>query len=255
MTRKGCAFECFLLCRSVGALVLLLCFSGGCQKPLFGTGDSKQKPKTKAKSDSQRAAEKEPDQIEDRPATPKTMYAYARILFAQGQDGACDQLLAKIIAENPRLQPAYLLQAEVRMRAHRVDDAMVTLYSALRLFPRDDVILNDLGICFLMKSDCKNALAAFTAAAGLQPWNGRYRANMALSLGLMAREEESMSLYAMVLPPKDAQHNLSVVTSARGSYWGAAEATPQVLPGITTPQEPPTPLDRVQVNRPARVQD
>lgn len=204
-----------------GAFVLICGGSVGCQKMGLGAGDAKSKSEISKKD-----KDKELPPVEDRPATPKTMYAYARILFAQGQDANCDILLSKLIAEHPRFKPAYILQAQARMRMRHFDDAIASLYSALRWAPKDHVILNDLGICFLMKSDAHNALSGFTAAAARQPANGRYRANMAIALALMGRDEESMSLYAMVLPPTDAQHNLSVVSSARGAFFGSGESAP-----------------------------
>ncbi len=175
-----------------------------------------------------------------RPATVKTQYAYARILASQRQDAASDALLTKMIAEHPRFMAAYLLQAEVRMRMRRVDAAIATLRSALAIAPRDDIILNNLGVCFLMKPDCPSALQCFADAAALQPSNARYRANMALALGLLDREDESASLYKMVVSLEDAEHNVAVLNSARDAFFG-----------ISAPQPRPTP----QTSQPATVPD
>jgi hypothetical protein len=197
--------------------------SGGCQQP--GAKPAEQVPK----ADQPRATGKDSAQVFNRPATPKTKYAYARILAAQGQESPCEAVLTRLIAEEPRFTPAYLLLAEVRMRSRRIEDAMSALFAGLRVSPQDDVLWNDLGICFMMKSDCESALSSFTKAAALQPSNARYRSNMGCALGLMGRREESFSLYAMVLPPTDAQHNVSVLTSARGTYLGL-DAQPLPLP-------------------------
>jgi hypothetical protein len=43
------------------------------------------------------------------------------------------------------------------------------------------------------------------------PENVRYRTNMAVALGLMARYDESLSLFKLVLPEDQAIHNLNVL--------------------------------------------
>lgn len=129
--------------------------------------------------------------------------------------------------------PAYLLQAEVRMRMRRVDAAIAALRSALVIAPRDDILLNNLGVCYLTKPDCASAFQCFMGAAALQPSNSRYRANMALALGLMGREDESASLYKLVVSVDDAEYNLALLNSARGGYFGFAEP-PRRSPSTTS---------------------
>jgi Flp pilus assembly protein TadD len=158
-----------------------------------------------------------------RPATAKTQYAYARILSSRRQDQACDALLTRLVAENPKFMAAYVLQAEVRMRMRLVDAAIATLRSALVISPNDDVLLNNLGVCYLMKPDCPSALRCFVKAAAQQPSNSRYRANMALALGLLGRQDEAASLYKLVVSVDDAEYNLALLNSARGAFFGFAD--------------------------------
>jgi tetratricopeptide (TPR) repeat protein len=213
------------LLRLLGATALAVAgASAGCGK--LSWTPKEQQPKL----EEPRAAAKDRDPISsNRPATPKTKYAYARVLAAEGKEAACDALLTMVIAENPRFTAAHLLLAEVRMRSRRIDDAISALVMGLEVSPRDDVLWNNLGICFMMKSDCENALIDFTTAAALQPGNARYRSNMALALGLMGRQEESLSLYTMVLPATDAEHNLSILASARGAFFGPGDAWPSTI--------------------------
>ena len=184
---------------------------------------------------------------EDRPATPKTTYAYARVLAAQHNDMACDRILTSLLTQNPKFREAYLLQAEVRVRMRRITDAIHTLRVAMRYFPKDDVILNNLGMCLLIKGDCNTALGCFTQAAAEKPSNSRYRANMALTLGLLGRRDESDSLYKMVVSKEDSDHNLTVLNSARSEYLGLPEAPPVADPAVqagTVPanSQPGTPI-------------
>lgn len=149
-----------------------------------------------------------------RPPTAKTLYALADILAAQGRDADCKLILKRIIREHPRFLPAYNSLAELQMRQQRINDAMDTLAAGLRIFPKDTVLLNNLGMCRLISKDYENALAMFTKAAGLTPGNTRYRANMAVVLGLMGRYEESLALFKQMLNQQQAQHNLDVLRKA-----------------------------------------
>jgi tetratricopeptide (TPR) repeat protein len=149
-----------------------------------------------------------------RPPTAKTLYTMADILAAQGRDADCELILKRIIREHPRFLPAYNSLAELQMRQQRINDAMDTLAAGLRISPKDAVLLNNLGMCRLIGKDYENALAAFTKAAGLTPGNTRYRANMAVALGLMGRYEESLALFKQILNQQQAQHNLDVLRKA-----------------------------------------
>jgi Tfp pilus assembly protein PilF len=175
---------------------------------------------------------------QERPATAKTMYAYSRVLAAQRKDAACDSLLTKVIELSPRQKEAYLLQAEVRVRMRHGSEAIQSLRTALRYFPHDPVILNNLGMCLLMKSECSAALACFTEAAAVEPSNARYRANMATSLGLLGRDEESSSLYKMVVSDEDTVHNVAVLNSARTERLGHPVKTNAPSPAPAAPPAP-----------------
>jgi tetratricopeptide (TPR) repeat protein len=217
-----------IICCATGLCVAL---QAGCGKGKVFESRTKEAPLPKE--------DKEFAEGAGRPPTTKTQYAYARVLASQRQDGACDALLTKLISEHPRFVPAYLLQAEVRVRMRRTDDAILILRSALIMAPHDPILLNNLGMCYLMKSDCPGAFNCFVDAASIQPSNTRYRANMALSLGLLGREEESESLYKMVIPIQDAEHNVAVLNTARGAFLGEPEPQRRAAPQTTQPTQLP----------------
>ena len=149
------------------------------------------------------------------PPTTKTLYAMADILATQGRDSECEYALKRIIQDNPRFLPAYNNLAELQMRQGRTNAAIETLQHALRIDPNDTVLLNNLGMCLIVRRDYENALKMFTKAAGLMPEKVKYRANMAVALGMMGRDEESLSLFRHILPEDQANHNLSVLQGAR----------------------------------------
>lgn len=158
-----------------------------------------------------------------RPPTAKTLHAMARILAAQGKDEECGLTLERIIREHPGSLPAYCELAELHLRHHRVDDAIVTLLTGLDISPTDPILLNDLGMCWMLKKEHAEALQAFTMAASAKPQNSRYRANMAASLGMMGRYDEALALYKQVIPTPDAYFNLSVLCDARNDVKRARE--------------------------------
>ena len=147
----------------------------------------------------------------DRPPTSKTLFAIANILAAQGRDQEREFLLKRIIQENPKCLPAYNSLAELQMRQGRINAAIDTIEDGFRIDSDDPALLNNLGVCWIVRGDYEKALEVFTQAAGIEPENARYRSNMAVALGLLTRYEESLSLFRQVLPEDQANHNLSVL--------------------------------------------
>jgi Flp pilus assembly protein TadD len=108
------------------------------------------------------------------------------------------------------------------MRNARTKEAVEIILEGIRIHPTDPVLLNNAGMCWIVRRKYDKALDMFTQAAGLMPENVRYRANMAVALGLMGREEESLALFKQILPEDQAKHNLNILcrpgkTSSPGS--------------------------------------
>lgn len=200
----------------IGGLLVALCL-GGCSE---SAGPA---PGTDWAADS---ADREFQTQADRPPTVKTLWATAQILATQGKDSECEYLLNRIIREDPVFLPARNGLAELQMRQGRTSAAIETLQDALRIQPEDPVLLNNLGMCWLVRRDYQKALEMFNKAAGLMPENTKYRANMAVALGLMGREEESLSLFKQILPEDQANHNLDVLRQAKESPEQASTELP-----------------------------
>ncbi|GAG30421.1 unnamed protein product, partial [marine sediment metagenome] len=111
----------------------------------------------------------------------------------------------------------------------RVNQAIETVYNGLRIRPKDPVLLNNLGMCWVVRRDYEKALEMFTTAAGIMPENARYRANMAVALALMDRYEESLSLFKQILPEHQASHNLCVIREVRKNAKLASAAKSDTL--------------------------
>ncbi|MFC1793234.1 tetratricopeptide repeat protein [Planctomycetota bacterium] len=151
------------------------------------------------------------------PPTAKTLSAMAEILAKQGKDSECEYVLKRIIQDNPEYLPAYNNLAELQMRQGHTNAAIETLQHALKINSEDTVLLNNLGMCWIVRRDYEAALKMFTRAAGIMPENMKYRSNMAVALGLMGRDEESLSLFKQLLPDDEANHNLNILREARNS--------------------------------------
>jgi len=140
----------------------------------------------------------------------------SKILSAQGRDKQCRYVLMRIIHDYPDYSPAYCDLAELYMRSDDVARAVGTLEVGLSVSPRDAVLINDLGMCRLLQGRYQDAMERFTEAAGISPHDARYRANIAVAVGMMGRYEESLALFEQIVPEDQAHHNLAVVCEAIG---------------------------------------
>jgi len=189
----------------VGMFVCALCLTG-CSESVVPLSNA-----NLTQSESEIDFEKQAN----RPPTTKTLYSMAVLLAAQGRDTDCEYVLRRIIQQDPRFLPAYNSLAELQMRQRHIDEAIKIISDGLRLRPQDPVLLNNLGMCWMIRRDYEKALDMFTKAAGVMPANTRYRANMATVLGLMGRDEESLSIFRQILSENQAAHNLDVIRQAR----------------------------------------
>ena len=159
----------------------------------------------------------------DRPPSAKTLHSMARIFAAQGRDAEAEFVLKKVMNDYPGFMPAYVEMSEIHMRQRQVESAIHVLEAGLAVSPGDAVLLNDIGMCWVVKEDCERALQLFTKAAAADPDNARYRANMAMSVGMLGRYDEALTLYKQVLSPADAHYNLGVLCEARDDLTRAFE--------------------------------
>jgi len=210
MYAKGAQVLSSTLFRAVAAVVLGWA-ALGCQST--GSSANKGKPLT---------ADEAFEKGQELPPTPRTMYASAKILAAQGRDAESETALRTLMRDHPKFSPAYNALAELQMRHRRVEDAQITLDAGLKIAPRDPILLNNLGMCRMTKNDFSGALAAYTKAASAAPDNARYRGNMAAALGMMGRYEESLALYQQILSTADAHYNVARLREARRVLLGAA---------------------------------
>lgn len=187
-------------------IVLSFFLAGGCMEPQEARVDGRSRYET---------SPPESDVPGDPVPTAKTLASMADILAAQGKERECEFVLKRCIGQYPSYTPAYNSLAELQMRQGRVKEAAEVLSQALELRPADPVLLNNLGMCFLVHKEYERALDYFTRAAALLPENEKYRANMATSLGMLGRDDEALSLMEQILPAEKAKLNLEILQTAR----------------------------------------
>jgi Flp pilus assembly protein TadD len=171
-----------------------------------------------------------------RAPTPRTLYAMSRMYAARGMDAQCRMLLEQILREDRTFVPAYSDMAELQVRQAQVGDAIATLHKALEIAPKDPVVMNNLGMCHLVRGDYAQALLYFELSTERSPKVARYQANRAAALGLLGRYDEALAVYRQILPEAQAHHNLGVLCRARQDHeratleFGLAQAAGGELP-------------------------
>lgn len=205
MTDMRLAKSNLIMSLRAGVLICMLCF-GGCSESV-SSGPNMDPVPDYSDDKFQKQA--------NRPPTAKTLYAMANIVAAQGRDLECESVLKRIVQEHPKFIPAYNSLAELQMRQGHTDAAIETIRAGLRIDSDDPILLNNLGMCRIVRGDYEDALEMFIEAAGIMPENAKYRANIAVALGLMGRDEEALALFKQVLPEDQASHNVSVLREAK----------------------------------------
>jgi hypothetical protein len=188
----------------------------------------------------------------NRPPTPKTLYSLAQILESQGKDDQAEPILRRIVADEPRFMPAYCDLAELQMRQRRIEDAYRTLSAGLKISRDEPILLNNRGMCQVLLKDYEGAYANFTRASALRPDDARYRSNLAMTLAMLGRYDESYSLYTLVMSPQDARHNVALLAEAVGDTDRAEEirhgkhaAVPAKAPTPVAVSAPPAPTPAI----------
>lgn len=158
-----------------------------------------------------------------RPPTARTLYAMAKLLRSKGREDEAVYVLSDVIAKHPDFQPAYVTLAELHVRHRRPDAAMQVLELGVSRTPNDPVLLNNLGMCLLLKNRAAEALEMFDRAHKIDPVNARYVTNQATALGVMGRYEEALRTYQQVIPHGEALYNVGVHLQANGEAARAQE--------------------------------
>lgn len=164
------------------------------------------------------------------PPRANTIYGMTRLMRSQGKTEQAELALIGLMKEYPNYSPAYNDLAEIRVQQGRLEEAVHYIERGLEIAPNDVVLLNNAGVCALMKQEYEAALEYFKSASMLAPYENRYRANVALATGLTGDIEGSRALYSQIVSAEQANHNAEVIQSI--------VAPPATVAAV----EPPAPL-------------
>ena len=148
---------------------------------------------------------------ETQPPNARTLYAMARLWRAQDKDQYAEIALQNLVHDFPEFSPSYNELADIRIKQGRFEEAGGFLERGLEVAPNDPVLLNNAAVCALLRRDPEHALPYFKRASVLAPFKPRYRANVALAMGMNGHHEEARVLFAEFLPAEDAEFNTELI--------------------------------------------
>lgn len=147
-----------------------------------------------------------------------TLYTMGRILASQGRVDEAMFVYNRVVAEYPEFRPVYSDMADLYLRTGRYDHALQLMTHALDRWPNDPILSNNMGMCHLATRNYEPALQHFARAAELAPQVIAYRANHAVTLGLMGQYDQALAAYKQFLSPGEAHYNLAILAESRGDH-------------------------------------
>lgn len=157
---------------------------------------------------------------------PATVYSMARLLESQGKHDEAEAMLRQLIAGHPSFMPAYQELAGSLVGRRQIDDALIVIGAGLKQSPRDPVLLNNAGMCELLRKDYSKALDSFKRAAQANPGDYRAQANLALTLAMQGEVPRARAIYMTFLTAEETEHNLQIIQKTKNTGTpraGAAE--------------------------------
>ncbi len=91
--------------------------------------------------------------LRNHPPNANTVYGMARLLRSQNKNGQAEFVLLGLLRNHPTFGPAYNDLAEIRMSQNRFDEAVEYLDQGIAVSPNDAVLVNNAGVCAVLKRD------------------------------------------------------------------------------------------------------
>ena len=93
----------------------------------------------------------------------------ARALIQEGETDAAKPYIAKALALNPELGRTWFFNAAIQKADGDYDGALQSLEKTRAKYPRDRVVLNQIGRLLFLKRDYAGAVAVLHQVAGVDP--------------------------------------------------------------------------------------
>ncbi|MEO8594888.1 MAG: tetratricopeptide repeat protein [Candidatus Solibacter sp.] len=115
----------------------------------------------------------------------------ARALIQEGETDAAKPFIARAMAINPKLGRIWFFQAAIQKADGDYDGALQSLSKTSELYPRDRVVLNQIGRLLFLKRDFKGAVAVLKEVAGVDPEDVQMHYTAMLAYRGMGDEESA----------------------------------------------------------------
>ena len=142
------------------------------------------------------------------PQNPDGWVNIGRVRAQEGDNAGALQVLDKALALKPGLARANYFYARVLKEDGKYDEAIAKLQSVLQQYPRDRVVLNELGRIYFLQKKYAEAVKAFQATLAIDPEDLQAHYNLMLcynGLGDDKRAEEHKVRYLRYKADESAQ--------------------------------------------------
>lgn len=149
------------------------------------------------------------------PPTSRTLHAMARLLVVQGRAEEAAFIWQRILRDDPNYLPAHSELGNIYLRDGKLDEAIAILDVGHERAVADPVLINNLGVCWLLKDEYGKAYNYFTQAHDVAPTMARYQANRATALSLMGDYDQSLEFFSEIMSVGEAHYNVAVLAESR----------------------------------------
>ena len=149
----------------------------------------------------------------------------ARLYVESGKldDAEQQYKLALNDKEKPDYLPALLGYAELKERLGQPDGAIQLYQRAVKAYPQEGSVHNNLGLCFARQGRLDEAVAAMTIAIQIAPKNPRYRNNIATVLVDQGKFRDAFGHLRQVHDEAAAYYNMGYLLNKKGQTQSAMQ--------------------------------
>jgi tetratricopeptide (TPR) repeat protein len=155
--------------------------------------------------------------------------ATAEVLEKKGHDREALLEYQRAREKNPRLPGLSRRVAALYARTGNMEAARLEYLAALQEQPRDADLLNDVGYCYYLSRDGKNAENYLRSALAANPNHQRAWVNLGKVLVLLNRTDESCAAFGRVVSPAEASANVGILLAKEGKIIEARQALNRAL--------------------------
>ena len=136
----------------------------------------------------------------------------ARALILEGQTDAARPYVEKALALNPKLGAAHYFLSQIQKAEGDYDGALASLRSAEALYPRDRVVLNQIGRILFLKRQYQEAVDVLLRICLIDPEDLQMHYNLMLAYRGLGEEEKSAQEQKLFLRFK-AEESAQAITA------------------------------------------